>query len=76
MKIKISMKDPDTLDDAISEAVEDEMTVTDLDEEEAEAVAKIRHQTVKKICAKWFKYGEYLTVVIDTEAQTCTVVPC
>jgi hypothetical protein len=24
---------------------------------------------------KWFQYGDYLTVEIDTEAQTCTVVP-
>lgn len=30
---------------------------------------------MKELCKKWFEYGEYLTVEIDTDAKTCTVVP-
>lgn len=74
MKFKVSMKDPDTLDDAISDAIE----VTDvalMDGEEREAVKEIRMKKAREIAAKWFQYGEYLTVEIDTEAGTCTVVP-
>jgi hypothetical protein len=51
MKFRVTMKDPDTLNDAIEEAVE------------------------KQMCGRWFGYGEYLTVEIDTDAKTCTVIP-
>jgi hypothetical protein len=30
---------------------------------------------VQELCSTWFSYGEYLTVEIDTEAKTCTVLP-
>lgn len=26
------------------------------------------------VAGRWFRFGEYLTVEIDTEAETCTVV--
>jgi hypothetical protein len=74
MKIKVTMKDPDTLDDAISDAV----SATDvalMDGDEQEAVAEIRMQKARALASKWFEYGEYLTVEIDTDAGTCVVVP-
>lgn len=76
MKFKVSMKDPDTLSDAIEEALAraiEGLAVTD--EEERQAVAVVRREKVSALCAKWFEYGEYLTVEIDTDAGTCTVVP-
>lgn len=51
------MKDPDTLVDAINEKCH-----TD---EEREAALEL--------ASKWFEYSEYLTVVIDTKKETCTV---
>ena len=30
-------------------------------------------EEIKELAKKWFNYGEYLTVEIDTDAKTCTV---
>ena len=77
MKFRVTMKDPDTLHDAISEAVAVELAQMSpqIDEEEQELLAESRREKVGKICEKWFKWSEYITVEIDTEAKTCVVVP-
>ena len=59
MLVRVSMKCPDALDMAIDESIEDEQ----------------ERERVKDIASRWFKYGEYLTVEIDTDGQTCEVVP-
>lgn len=75
MKFRVSMKDPDTLDEAISRAVAREVTLLGLtDLAEKDAVEEVRREKAKSVCAQWFKYGEYLDVEIDTEAGTCVVV--
>lgn len=73
MKFRVTMKDPDTLYDAIDDAVRDDTTAI-ADEDERREVREVRGAKVRKLCRQWFKYGEYLTVEIDTETQTCTVV--
>ena len=73
MKFKVQMKDPDTLQDAIADAIK-ACEFPGLTGEEAEAVREIRREDIGNLCAKWFGYGEYLTVEIDTEAGTCIVV--
>jgi hypothetical protein len=74
VKLKVCMKDPDTLHDAVEGAVRDEVAkIPGLDDEEREAVAEARSESVRKLCGTWFGYGEYLTVEVDTEAKTCTV---
>lgn len=74
MKFKVTMKDPDTLYDAIYDAVEEELLeIKELDDDERENVSETRRKAIQKICGKWFKYSEYLTVEIDTEAKTATV---
>lgn len=76
MKFTVTMKDPDTLQDAIREAVKNdvEATTAGLDDEEREAVVEQqRFEKVQKVCERWFRYGEYLSVEVDTDAQTCTV---
>ena len=57
MKIRVTMKCPDALDSAISKE-----TFNDLEVLQA-----------KRLCQKWFKYGEYITVIVDTEKETCVV---
>lgn len=59
MEIKITFKDPDSLHDQLHEQIRDQ------DE----------YERVSDMCAKWFKYSEYLTVAIDTEKETISVVP-
>ncbi len=74
MKFRVTMKDPDTLHDAIADAVhEDTAGIADVDERMC--VKEVRSDKVRAVCRQWFKYGEYLTVEIDTDAGTCTVVP-
>lgn len=76
MKVKVQMKDPDTLYDAINDAVSEQLTLEGLtDPEERESLLEIRRERIQGLAGKWFRYGEYLTVEIDTEAQTCTVLP-
>lgn len=75
MKFRVTMKDPDTLGDAVHDAVDSEVaSMADLSQDEKESVAEKRSDEIYKACAKWFEYGEYLTVEIDTDAKTCVVV--
>jgi hypothetical protein len=76
MKFKVTMKDPDTLGDAIDDAVRADLkTVDGLSDNERETLLDDRRDAVKAVTAKWFEYGEYVTIEIDTEAGTATVVP-
>jgi hypothetical protein len=74
MKFRVSMKDPDTLRDAIEEAVNDSLSGSGLDRDEQEALKQLRTEKVYAQCSTWFQHGEYLEVVIDTDAATCTVI--
>lgn len=75
MKFKVMMKDPDTLGDAINDAVKAEVAqISGLDEDERDSVQEERAERVRALCRKWFKYDEYLCVEIDTDAGTCVVV--
>jgi ferredoxin-NADP reductase len=74
MKIKITMKDPDVLQDAIEEAVKEEVkSMENLSDDEKELVVESRKEKASSVCGKWFRYGEYLTVEVDTENKTCVV---
>lgn len=69
MRVRITLKTPDALNDAIERAAEDEVGgPPDDDEAFNELVAK-----TKKLAERWFQYGELVTLVLDTEAETCTV---
>jgi hypothetical protein len=59
MKLTITMKTPDCVDDAIRDAREAD---PDIDEGE-----------IKEVCSKWFEYGEYLYVEVDTSKKTARV---
>lgn len=74
MKIRVTMKDPDTLIDAIHEAVVRDGNYAGLeDHDEVKDVQERRKQRYHALAGTWFKYGEYLTVEIDTNAKTRTV---
>lgn len=73
MKFTVTMKDPDTLQDAIAEAVRVNITIEGLDAEETEMVRERRSQAIAALCAKWFEWGECLCVEIDTDTKTCVV---
>lgn len=74
MKFTVTMKDPDTLHDCIRDAVRDDVEkLESLSAEEKEALVETRIEDAAQVASKWFEYGEYLRVEIDTKALTCTV---
>lgn len=74
MKFRVTMKDPDALDDPIDDAVKEAPDLANLPEDERELLQEHRKVSLREIASRWFEYGEYLTVEIDTDAKTCTVV--
>lgn len=62
MKIRITMKDPD----GFSNSIGDEFGFGEERQKEKEAF--------ESLASKWFMYQEYLTVEIDTETKTITVI--
>jgi hypothetical protein len=57
MKLRVTFKDPDALDSALNDCGYSE-----------EVKKKFR-----EMAAKWFEYGEYLTIEIDFVRGTCKV---
>lgn len=76
MKYTVSMKCPDALSDSIEEAVQsDVFNIEGISDDERDELAESRAETYREQARKWFRYGEYITVEIDTDAGTCVVVP-
>lgn len=75
MKFRITMKSPDAYGDALNKAAEDIVANNGvLDDDIPDAVEK-EYEQLDELCSKWFTYSEYVTIEIDTEAKTATVVP-
>lgn len=76
MKIRVALKDLDSMQDAVAEAYERAEKPEGID---ADEWVDIRAERVRKaadgISDKWMPYGEYLYVEFDTEAGTATVLP-
>lgn len=73
MKIKVTMKDPDTMYDAVQDAVKREVQAMGLPDDEAESLIEMRAEKEREKLAKWFEYGEYLACEFDTDAMTAAV---
>ncbi len=75
MLIEITLKDPDCLYEPIEEAVRaDVATIPALDKEERENLVEGRCDMLRsEMVRRWFEYGEYCTVVVDTDTWTATV---
>lgn len=75
MKFKVYMKDTDVLHEGINDALDEELKASGLPDDEQEALRELRYEKASDVADKWFQYGEYLTVEIDTEKETIRVVP-
>lgn len=74
MKIQITFKDPDVVYEAVRDAVTKEVNaIESLDADEKESLIETRTEKVNDKLDKWIKYGEYVTIEFDTEADTATV---
>ena len=74
MKIKVTIKDPDVLSDAITEAVEAEVKAMNLPKDETELLIEARMNKHSAAMGKWWEYSEYLTVEFDMDSMTAHVV--
>lgn len=79
MKFTVTFKDPDGPCNSIEEAGEQcARSVSGFDqmhEDEQQDLIESRREKIKKLCDRWFRYGEYVDIEIDTDAGTATVLP-
>jgi hypothetical protein len=73
MKIRIRLKSPDAIHDAVYSAAYDEMAEQDGDEFMESNVEGFVSELFAGSLRKWIAYKEYLTVEIDTEEETARV---
>jgi hypothetical protein len=74
MKITVTFKDPDVVEDAINEAALAECAaIPTLSEPEVEALAERRAEPARKALGHWIRWGEYVSIEFDTDAMTATV---
>lgn len=75
MKFTITMKDPDGVYDCIEDAVKDSLKASGLPGDEQDALKEVRGNKIREVTGKFFEYGEYVNIEIDTDAGTATVLP-
>ncbi len=76
MIIRVTLKDPDTMHDAVERAVKEYVETMDgLDAAEKDVLAAGRTEQYRgHISSKWMEWGEYLTVEFDTTTGTAIVI--
>lgn len=75
MRFSITFKTPDAMDDAIKDAV---FADSDCDCglcPECREVRQEKEPSLRKVAEKFIEYGEYITIELDTETGTATVIP-
>lgn len=76
MKMKITMKCPDCIGDAVQRAAENSVDkdgtdgLTDRDRTE---LINFRREAIEQALVQWVKYSEYITVEFDTVLLTAQV---
>lgn len=75
MKFQVTMKTPDALVEGIRDAVIGAVSTLPISVAAKAHEAEARVQQAYSLGRKWFEDGETLTVEIDTDADTCTVIP-
>ena len=74
MKIRVTMKDPDSVYDCVHDAAKAEVAALGLSADEVETVTDARAEKARAALKTWVEYSEYVTVEFDTDAMTATVV--
>lgn len=74
MKITISIKDPDSVFESISDTVRESLDeMGGLSSEEKDRLSETRVNEMFDILSRWIQYGEYIRIEFDTEAGTAKV---
>lgn len=76
MKFRVTLKDPDGPYDSMLDAKNEYLATlpNEMTPEEKEAAADARWEALQEAANEWLRWGEYVTIEIDTEAGTATVV--
>lgn len=74
MIIRIVMKSPDAVSYAVEAAVHEELQSSVGKPVDADEIRETISSTLSSI-ERWVKYGEYVTIEIDTDQGTAVVVP-
>lgn len=78
MKARITLKTPDSLLDSIKRMAEDEIGGGDSDNLELQEQLDEEFDSLvlksMKRAENWFRYGELVTLEIDFDEDTCTVI--
>ena len=72
MKFNITMKDPDGFYESVKNAVEESLP-TGLSSGERSNLLEDRMEKVEESLERWFEYNEYVTIEVDTDNNTATV---
>lgn len=76
MKIRVTLKDPDAMPDAVTDAYARLSAPHGItDDEWQELRARRASEARASIAHAWMEYSEYLVVEFDTEAGTAVVIP-
>lgn len=75
MKFIVHIKDPDSLSEAIDEAVVESLADLGLDDDEMEPLIKKRSEKIHHKVATWVEYGECYRIEFDTDTMTAIVLP-
>lgn len=73
MKIKITLKDPDGVADSLDDAVIASIPSAITDKEERSALYELRREKIIDDVKEWISWNEYVSIEIDTDAGTATV---
>lgn len=74
MKFTVTMKDPDALYEACHDAAEEyAKSVEGLDADERKALSDLRFEKLRDFADQYMRYGEYIDVEFDTDANTAIV---
>jgi hypothetical protein len=74
MKFRVTFKTPDVVEDCIREAIGDEKWEKKLTDEFTQDDNDSVRETLDLVSNKWFRYGEYVTIEVDSEADTAIVI--
>lgn len=69
MKLRVTFKDPNTIDYALDAALDAEARTSEslraLDNDEREAVLDLRREKAKGVLRRWVEHGKYVTIEFD-----------
>lgn len=76
MKFCITFKSPDCVSDCLGDEADNHANSIDgLTDGEREMIRENRLIELREAIKPWIEWEEYITVEIDTDAGTCTVLP-